>query len=158
VPAKIPLQPTTPQIALIGMWLLAFAFSACTGLYFWEDIPEGRQVFMNQIVDSFAPGLTVMLAALFTKNQRNSAAATPGGPLTVTDVIAFAVALFYLFGFALTVFRFILDKTTISAANEIFASWRTFTGWLVLPILTYYFGRSPAPAAAPKPPQPRSRS
>jgi hypothetical protein len=140
------------------MWLLTFAFSACTGLYFWEDIPDGRQTFMKQVVDSFAPGLTVMLAALFTKNQRNGAAAPPGGPLTVTDGIAFAVALLYLFGFTLSVSRFILEKTTISAVSEIFASWRTFTGWLVLPILAYYFGRSPAPAVAPKPPKPRPRS
>lgn len=151
---------TRPQVILVVMWFIGFALCVCTALFYWADIPSTREPFLRQAFDSFAPGLGVMFAALFTKSRASrGATASPSHTkvfqITVADYSALAFASLYILGFVVGIIGFLRQEMTLDTVVGLFAAVRQYTNWLVLPVLAYYFGshRTAQPPSGP----PRAR-
>lgn len=142
------IQVTHHQLILASAWVGSFCLCLFAAIWVWVDAPTQREPFIKNAVEAFAPGLGVMLAAVFArKKSRSNNASTnkPAAKMSAVDVLAFVVASAYLLAFVLPVIQFLGGWIeNLGEVNKIFSTVRPNVTWFVVPVIAYYFGSKPS--------------
>ena len=130
---------------LLGLWLMSFIFCLYAVVRNWNDVPNLRESFLKQTIETFLPGLTVMLALAFSGHQASKANPQATGKYVgaLPGALAIVIALLYVGTFDTFVVRWLNDQMDIRGVIESFGTVRPYTNWLVLPVLAYFFGKPP---------------
>ncbi|MCU1253665.1 MAG: hypothetical protein JWQ49_6694 [Edaphobacter sp.] len=121
---------------IVGVWLICFLFCLCVPLYLRAFIPDLYKNVQLEVVDTFAPGLGVMLAFLF--GRRTSMAAS--GTETHLGTLAVAVSMAYCGLFAYIMVQFALKYITAQELIDTYQTTRAAVSFLVTGMIAFYFG------------------
>jgi hypothetical protein len=120
---------------LLAIWLGAFVSCLLIPILLSRDIPDLWIELLDQVIDTFAPSLTVMIAFLYRGVGTRTTESTPA-----LGAVAVALCLVYCGLFTGIMFAFALDGLKAYEVTQLFKYVRPKTAFLVTGVITYYFG------------------
>lgn len=139
--------PKTVRIAITSIMLVAFLYCELVPLLLRNAIPSSFASLAQEVFETFAPPLTVMLGCMFARRvaiRSKSNVAPRAGQ--AEDVLALVIVGAYclVFVFFMTEFLLGIQDTRATDAISLFRQYRSMGAFLLTGIVAFYFspGRS----------------
>ena len=120
---------------LIAIWLVGLVVGLVVPVVTMRDIPNLWDDLINQSIDTYAPGLTAMLAFAFATRPRRADSAAGRW----IGVLAMVLALIYCGFFASVMIIFWADRINATELVSIYEQIRPKVSFLAVGLLSYYF-------------------
>jgi len=133
-----PSFPTMMKIFLI--WTIGLVFCLLIPLSRYRNLPDNYWPLIQQIIDTFGPPMSMMLALVFFRPENGNEAGQPRQNPTLPDLVAPWLSAVYVGIFCYLMMNHLLRWTTAEETVENIQKLRNLLAFLVSGSMAYYFG------------------